>query len=199
MFQITTPDDHHSTPIGQRSSPNDHRSSPANQNCLTFALMKILMVCLGNICRSPLAEGIMQQKVAEAGLHWVIDSAGTNGYHTGEAPHRLSQKVALQHGIDISRQRARDFVQEDFERYDKIYAMATDVMDDMKRIAGKKFDRLKTALLLDELYPAQHRDVPDPWYGPEPGYHDVFALIDRACAAIVEKYMADSAATLQDK
>src|ERR1700761_8796942 len=76
-------------------------------NCINFAPMKILMVCLGNICRSPLAEGIMADKISRAHLDWTVDSAGTNGYHVGEMPHPLSQKVALQHGIDISGQRAR--------------------------------------------------------------------------------------------
>jgi protein-tyrosine phosphatase len=152
--------------------------------------MKILMVCLGNICRSPLAEGILQQKAQEAGLSWRVDSAGTNGFHIGEAPHPLSQKVALQHGIDISGQKARRFVKQDFEEYDKVYALAGDVVEEMQRIAGKKFDAHKADLLLNELYPGQQRDVPDPWYGSEPGYHQVFELIDKACAAIVEKYMA---------
>ena len=93
------------------------------------SLMKILMVCLGNICRSPLAEGILRHKAKEAGLNWQVDSAGTNGYHVGEAPHHLSQKVAKLNGIDICEQRARRFVKEDFDRYDKIYAMADDVID----------------------------------------------------------------------
>ena len=79
------------------------------------------MVCLGNICRSPLAEAILQHRARAAGLDWEVDSAGTNGYHTGEGPHRLSQKVALKNGIDISRQVSRKFVKEDFERFDKIY------------------------------------------------------------------------------
>ena len=95
-----------------------------------FAPMKILMVCLGNICRSPLAEGILQQKVQEAGLSWTVDSAGTNGYHTGEPPHHLSQKVALHHGIDISCQRARRFAASDFQQYDMIYALAGDVLSE---------------------------------------------------------------------
>lgn len=150
--------------------------------------MKILMVCLGNICRSPLAEGIMQEKAFKAGLTWSIESAGTNHYHTGEAPHPLSQKVARLHGIDISHQRARRFSAADFEIYDMIFALAADVMEEMKRIAGKKFDPGKARLLLDALYPGENRDVPDPWYGPEPGYHEVFALIDKACDAIVEKH-----------
>jgi len=149
--------------------------------------MKILMVCLGNICRSPLAEGILQDKVSKAGLDWIVDSAGTNGYHTGEPPHHLSIKVALQNGIDISKQRSRKFVAEDFERYDKIYAMACDVMDDMKKIAKNKFDANKTDLLLNELFPQQNLEVPDPWYGPEKGYHEAFELIDKVCEAIVKR------------
>jgi len=152
--------------------------------------MKILMVCLGNICRSPLAEGILQDKAFKAGLNWSVESAGTNGYHTGEAPHRLSQKVALQHGIDISRQRARNFVAADFEKFDKIYAVAGDVMDDMRRIAKNKYDAGKVDLLMNELNPGQNRDVPDPWYGPEPGYHEVYRMIDSVCDRIVSKYAA---------
>jgi protein-tyrosine phosphatase len=149
--------------------------------------MKILMVCLGNICRSPLAEGILRQKVAEAGLNWTIDSAGTNGYHVGEAPHPLSQKVARMNGIDISGQRARNFVAADFDRFDRIYAMATDVLAEMRRIARNNYDPQKAMLLLDAIYPGEDRDVPDPWYGPEPGYHEVFDLINKACATIIEQ------------
>ena len=149
--------------------------------------MKILMVCLGNICRSPLAEGILQHKATQAGLNWVVDNAGTNGYHIGEPPHQLSIKVALQNGIDISHQRSRKFVAEDFERYDKIYAMADDVLDDMKRIAKNKFNNQKVDLLLNELFPNQNLEVPDPWYGPEKGYREVFELIDKACAAMVRR------------
>lgn len=152
--------------------------------------MKILMVCLGNICRSPLAEGILQDKAFKAGLNWSVESAGTNGYHVGEAPHRLSQKVALQHGIDISRQRARNFVAADFEKFDKIYAMAEDVVDDIKRIAKNKYNADKIDLLMNELYPGQNRDVPDPWYGPEAGYQEVYKMIDAACDRIVEKALA---------
>ena len=146
------------------------------------------MVCLGNICRSPLAEGVLQHKAWQAGLKWSVESAGTNGYHTGEAPHHLSQKVAKQNGVDISKQRSRRFRAEDFETYDKIYAMAEDVIDDMKQIARHKFDPKKVELLLNELHPGENMDVPDPWYGPEPGYHKVYKLIDEACDAIVLKY-----------
>jgi protein-tyrosine phosphatase len=150
--------------------------------------MKILMVCLGNICRSPLAEGILQDKAFKAGLTWSIESAGTNSYHTGEPPHTLSQKVAKLNGIDISQQRARRFTAKDFEVYDKIYALAEDVRAEMKRIAKDKFDAGKVDLLMNELYPGKNMDVPDPWYGPEPGYHEVYSLIDKVCERIVEKY-----------
>ena len=150
--------------------------------------MKILMVCLGNICRSPLAEGILQGKAWKAGLKWSVESAGTNGYHTGEAPHPLSQKVAHINGVDISKQRSRSFVAEDFDRFDKIYAMSDDVIEDMRRIARNKFDSTKVDLLLNELFPGQNVDVPDPWYGPEPGYHQVYRMINDACDAIIKKY-----------
>lgn len=149
--------------------------------------MRILMVCLGNICRSPLAEGILQQKADLAGLSWSVDSAGTNGYHVGEPPHRLSQKVALVNGIDISGQKARRFQAADFDQFDLLYAMAPDVLDEMRRIAGKRYDARKAMLLLDVLYPGEEREVPDPWYGPEPGYHEVFSLIDKACTAIIQQ------------
>jgi protein-tyrosine phosphatase len=150
--------------------------------------MRILMVCLGNICRSPLAEGILQDKATKAGLQWNVESAGTNGFHNGEPPHILSQKVARLHGIDISRQRSRKITAADFEQFDLIYAMAEDVVHDMKRIAGKKFNEEKTLLLMEELHPNSKMEVPDPWYGAEPGYHEVFQLIDKACSAIINKY-----------
>jgi protein-tyrosine phosphatase len=150
--------------------------------------MKILMVCLGNICRSPLAEGILQEKAFKAGLQWSVESAGTNSYHTGEPPHRFSQKIAKLKGIDISCQRARRFSTDDFAVYDKIYALAEDVLDEMKRIANNKFDAGKVDLLLNELYPGEDQDVPDPYYGGEDGYHEVFELISNACDRIIEKY-----------
>ncbi|HMG83396.1 MAG TPA: low molecular weight protein-tyrosine-phosphatase [Ferruginibacter sp.] len=149
--------------------------------------MKILMVCLGNICRSPLAEGILEKKIQEAGLDWIVDSAGTNGYHVGESPHKLSQKVALEHGIDISHQVTRKFVKEDFDRFDKIYSMAEDVTDEIKMISGQKYNAAKVDLLLNESYPGQNRDVPDPWSRPESVYHEVYKLIDEACDAIIAK------------
>ena len=130
----------------------------------------------------------MQDKAFKAGLNWSVESAGTNHYHTGEPPHPLSQKVAKLNGIDISTQRARRFVAEDFEVYDKIYALAGDVLDDIRHIARKKMDETKVDLLMNELYPGKNMDVPDPWYGPEPGYLAAYNLIDQVCGKILDKY-----------
>ena len=114
--------------------------------------MKILMVCLGNICRSPLAEGILQHKAKAAGLNWIVESAGTNGYHTGEPPHHLSQKVALLNGINISNQKSRKFIAKDLNEYDIIYPMANDVLQDIKRISGNTFNSQKVILFLNEIF-----------------------------------------------
>ncbi len=148
------------------------------------------MVCLGNICRSPLAEGILQAKVQEAGLDWEIDSAGTNGYHIGERPHHLSQKVARLNGIDISRQQARKFTISDLESFDLIFAMAEDVLYDMERIGKLHFKKhaSKIKLIMNESFPDKNLDVPDPWYGAEPGYHEVYDMLDKACRKIIEHY-----------
>jgi protein-tyrosine phosphatase len=157
--------------------------------------MKILMVCLGNICRSPMAEGILESKAKKLGLPWEVDSAGiNNNYHIGEAPHPLSQKVARLHSVDISQQSARAFVPEDFDRFDKIYAMSGDILEGLKKIARKKFRPEKTDLLLNEIYPGQNLDVPDPWYGEEPNYHEVYEMIDKACDKIIEKYLHQKSA-----
>lgn len=145
------------------------------------------MVCLGNICRSPLAEGILQKKATDAGLDWTVESAGTNGYHTGEAPHHLSQKVARKYGLDC--QLSRKFERSDMLKYDKIYAMADDVMQDMRNIAGADFDESKTDLFLNELRSSENKNVPDPWYGEEDGYEEVYHLISLTADAIIENYL----------
>ncbi len=154
----------------------------------TLGSMRILMVCLGNICRSPIAEGLMRYKIQQHGLDWMVDSAGTESYHIGEAPHKYSQKVCLAHGIDISAQKARKFSTKDFERFDKIYAMATDVYNEIAAIGGHVADMSKVALFVNELYPASNQSVPDPWYGNEDGYQPVFELINQTCDAIIAKY-----------
>ena len=146
------------------------------------------MVCHGNICRSPLAEGILKQHAEKAGLNWVIDSAGTSDLHVGEAPHTLSQKVAQLNGIDISSQQSRQFEKFDMERYDKIFVMDTMNYNDVMQIAGAEFDPSKVDLILNELYAAEKRSVPDPWSCPEEDYHLVFKMLNEACKKIVLRY-----------
>ncbi len=153
-----------------------------------FWIMKILMVCLGNICRSPLAEGILQDKIYKQKLNWIVDSAGTAGYHIGEAPHHLSQKVALQNGINISHQKCRKFLRKDIIEFDKIYVMDEENYAEVKSICGNDWNENKVDLLLNESYPNENRSVPDPWYGNEDGYHKVFKMINEACEAIIKKY-----------
>jgi len=152
--------------------------------------MKILMVCLGNICRSPLAEGILQHKANKAGLNWKVDSAGTAHYHIGEPPHNLSQKVAKMNGIDISCQQCRQFKKEDMLAFDKIYVMDSENYINVKHISRELWNEEKVDLLLNELHPGRNMGVPDPWYGTEEGYHKVFKLISDACDRIIEKYGA---------
>lgn len=149
--------------------------------------MRILMVCLGNICRSPIAEGVLHHKAIQQGLDWIIDSAGTESYHIGEAPHRFSQKICLTNGIDISGQCARKFVPADFECYDKIYAMAGDVYEEIRRIGGRSADMSKVDYFLNELNAGNNESVPDPWYGEEDGYTTVYDMIDATCNAIINK------------
>jgi protein-tyrosine phosphatase len=149
--------------------------------------MKILMVCLGNICRSPLAEGILQEKAIKAGLNWKVDSAGTGTWHIGQPPHHLSQKVATINKIDITQQRCRQFRKEDMLVYDFIYAMDKEIYNEVKTMSGELWNKNKVDLLLNELYKGEDRGVPDPYLGTESDYHEVFALINEACDIIIEK------------
>lgn len=150
--------------------------------------MRILMVCLGNICRSPIAEGVLKHKVKHRGLNWIIASAGTEPYHIGKAPHSFSQKICRKNGINISNQRARMFTLHDFENYDRIYALADDVYEAIKRIAGRNADMSKVDFLLNELHDNCNASVPDPWYGGEDGYVPVYDMIENACEAIIRRY-----------
>ncbi|HRH60734.1 MAG TPA: low molecular weight protein-tyrosine-phosphatase [Chitinophagaceae bacterium] len=156
--------------------------------------MKILMVCLGNYCRSPLAEGILRYKINERKLAWITDSAGTGDYHIDKAPHRLSQKVAIENGIDISGLRGRQFRKEDMLRFDKIYAMDLYNYEDIKTMSSEYWDASKTDLILNEIFPGVNREVPDPWYGGEEDFNAVFKMLDTACNAIIKKYAVASAA-----
>ena len=128
----------------------------------------------------------MRHKVKQHGLNWDVESAGTESYHIGEAPHRFSQKICAAHGIDISGQRAKKFVADSFAEYDKIYALATDVYEEIRHIGGPGADMNKVELFLNELYPGSNASVPDPYYGGEEGYKPVYEMIDKTCDAIIQ-------------
>lgn len=127
----------------------------------------------------------MRHKAKEQGLDWIVESAGTESYHVGEAPHRFSQKICLEHGLDISHQRAAKFTVDSFAVYDKIYALATDVYEEIKYIGGKDADMSKVELFLNELHPGKNESVPDPYYGGEDGFKPVYELISKGCDAII--------------
>lgn len=135
-----------------------------------------------------MAEGILQYKANQAGLNWQVDSAGTANYHVGDPPHLLAQKVTKLHGIDISRLRGRQFVKEDMLAFDKIYVMDANNYRDVKRTSRELWDEGKTDLLLNEIFPGQNREVPDPWYGTEKDFHLVYAMFDKTADAIISKY-----------
>ncbi len=149
--------------------------------------MKILMVCLGNICRSPLAEGIMKKKIQEAQLDWIVDSAGTSDWHSGDGPDRRSIKVASKYHVNITDQRARKVRSIDYEDFDVIYAMDIQNYNDLMALA-KEEEKDKIKLILNEVYPGEDRGVPDP-YWDDNGFESVFQMLDEACDMIVAKYM----------
>lgn len=148
-------------------------------------MVKVLMVCLGNICRSPLAEGILKSKV---NLNEVtIDSAGNAAYHVGNLPDPRSIAVAKKHGIDITTQRARKFTVKDFDSFDFIYAMDQNNFDDLLKLARNKEDKKKVLLILNEVSPFQNNSVPDPYYGGDDGFENVYQMLNKACAEIASK------------
>ena len=147
-------------------------------------MTKILMVCLGNICRSPLAEGILKSKVSPYEVQ--VDSAGTGGYHVGSLPDSRSIDVAQKHGIDIRDQRCRKFTPMDFNEFDSIYVMDRSNYSNVIALSETETDRKKVKLLLDEI-DLGISEVPDPYYGGVDGFEYVYGLIDQACTQIVKK------------
>ncbi len=152
--------------------------------------MRLLFVCLGNICRSPIAEGIMRHKLKAEGLSWDVQSAGTEKYHIGKPPHPYSQNICRLAGIDIAGQRARRFMPGDIHAYHHIYAMAEDVLQHIYTIGGNSADYSRVQLFLEDLYPGGRRSVPDPWYGDESVYPGTFRLIEAGCTAILQRLKA---------
>jgi protein-tyrosine phosphatase len=149
--------------------------------------MKILMVCLGNICRSPLAEGIMRDKIISKQLDWEVDSAGTGAWHVGELPDHRSIAEAKKNGIDITNQRARQFSANDFDRFDLILAMDSSNYQDVLRLATSEAHQEKVALIMNFETPGRNENVPDPYWGND-GFGLVYDMLDRACERIVERF-----------
>lgn len=143
---------------------------------------KILMVCLGNICRSPLAEGILKSKLDRT--KYFIDSAGTGSWHVGKSPDKRSIAIAKKYKIDISKQKGRQFQLSDFEQFDVIYAMDSSNYEDLLNMAPDQAAELKVKLILDEIFPDEKVDVPDPYYGTENGFEQVFLMLDDVCTTI---------------
>jgi len=144
------------------------------------------MVCLGNICRSPLAEGILRHKVEELGLSWTVDSCGTSSTHKGEAPDKRSMDVALKHGIFIGDLEARPFKPEDFDNFDKIYVMDDNNFVDIITQAITPEAGDKVELIMNLVYPNKNYPVPDP-YHDDSGFERVFEMLDLACSAIINQ------------
>lgn len=142
------------------------------------------MVCLGNICRSPLAEGILKSKTKNL----EVDSAGTAGYHIGKQPDIRSIDIAKKHDINITSQRARQFSTRDFDDFDKIYAMDNDNYSKIISLARSQKDMDKVDLILNEIYPKEYKSVPDPYYGGDEGFQNIYNLLEVSCEVIAKKY-----------
>jgi protein-tyrosine phosphatase len=153
--------------------------------------VKILMVCLGNICRSPLAEGILASKLPKD--KFTVDSAGTGSWHVGHFPDERSIAIAKKNKLDISKQKGRQFTSRDFDFFDYIYVMDNSNYNDVVELSKNEEQKNKVQLILNELFPNENVDVPDPYYGVPNGFDAVYKMLDEACNIIAEKLIAKHA------
>ncbi|MGY5353267.1 low molecular weight protein-tyrosine-phosphatase [Wenyingzhuangia sp. IMCC45467] len=147
--------------------------------------VKVLMVCLGNICRSPLAEGILKSKIENEGVF--VDSAGTGAYHVGNLPDARSIAVAKKHGIDITDQRARKIEKSDLDKFDYVYAMDESNYRHILMMASTDEQRAKISMIMKAVYPREDISVPDPYYGGDNGFEQVYQMLNEACDIIIKK------------
>lgn len=143
------------------------------------------MVCLGNICRSPLAEGILKSKLNSK--TFLVDSAGTSAYHVGELPDKRSIEVAKKHGLDITNQKARQFMIDDFETFDEIFVMDKSNYHNIIKKAKNDQQEKKVTMILNESFPNENKEVPDPYHGGEAGFENVYQMLDEACDIIAKR------------
>tara|TARA_R110002124_G_scaffold126849_1_gene286674 strand:- start:2089 stop:2541 length:453 start_codon:yes stop_codon:yes gene_type:complete len=148
-------------------------------------MKKVLMVCLGNICRSPLAEGILKSKINTSKIF--VDSAGTAAYHVDNLADERSIEVAKKYGIDITNQRARKFTVKDFDAFDVIYAMDESNYQNILMLARNTEDEEKVQLILNVIDVDKNASVPDPYYGGNQGFENVYKMLDEACEVIANK------------
>jgi len=146
--------------------------------------MKILMVCLGNICRSPLAEGILYNKGKHLSIE--VDSAGTAAYHIGKKPDIRSIEIANKYAIDLNQQRARQFSRADFDEFNIIYAMDINNYAHLISLASSETERNKIKMILNEINPYAYQSVPDPYYGGKNGFQDIYNMLEKACDKIIK-------------
>ncbi len=149
--------------------------------------MKILMVCLGNICRSPLADGLLRKKVEDNKLNVVVDSAGTSAYHVGNAPDKRMILTADTRGVSIQGLKARAFTKNDFKEFDHIYVMDKSNLEDVLEMTDNEMDKSKVSLILNEIDPLSEAEVPDPYFGGQDGFVHVYDMLNEATDCIIEK------------
>jgi len=150
--------------------------------------MKVLMVCLGNICRSPLAEGILRHKAKLKNYSITVDSCGTAAYHVGENPDSRSVAIAQKYGIDISNLKARKFSENDFKTFDYIFTMDSENTKNVLDLSNNQIDKNKVIQILNLLNPGSNQKVPDPYYGNMQHFEEVYQLLNKACDKIILLY-----------
>src|SRR5690554_2984139 len=149
--------------------------------------MKILVVCLGNICRSPMAEGILRHKFEKAGIEAEVDSAGTANYHVGQSPDKRAVANMAANAHDISMLQGRQFSVRDFDNFDEIYVMDKSNYQDVIALARNEEDKEKVNLFMNISHPGENIEVPDPYFGGEEGFKDVYKMLSQTADVLISR------------